>query len=530
MPHLSVTCSALVLAALLVPASGVAQAEDVSTWEPPCSTPDSSPASEAPDPDSTSDSAPVSITEQASPATGPAFDADFTGSAMRLDYYHSGIAGEEHVSPDRVRIEGAWPGSRTHLEDTLGLGKYRFRVEDAADGRLLYSQGFSSIYGEWETTGEAKSGVWRTFHESLRFPEPRRPARVILEKRAEGESFRSIFQARLGPDCRVIDRSPVPAVGKVVEVFENGPAAEKVDLLFLGDGYTAAEEEKFRADLTRLTGYLFDSEPFASYRGRFNVRGLFVPSPESSGSGITNPRAVDPPGGIWRATPFGLSYNAFDSDRYVLTEANRRLRELAAQAPYDALVLMANSRKYGGGGIYNLWTTTAADSAEAAYLLVHEFGHSFAGLADEYYTSQVAYEDFHGSAEPSEPNATLNTDPTTLKWKEFITEGTPVPTPWNQDAYDAAVLAYQEKRTALREAGASEEELEALFKEVRRVTGPMLEAEEHYGEVGAFEGASYQAKGLYRPALDCIMFSRNTDAFCPVCSHAIERVIESYGD
>lgn len=503
--------TALVLAALLAPASAAALPADVSTWEPPCAPPAAEAAAEAP----------------ASAAAAPSFAGDFTGASMRLDYYHSGIAGEEHVSPDRVRIEGEWPGSRTHLLDVLGLGKYRFRVEDAADGRVLYSRGFSSIYGEWETTGEAKKGVWRTFHESLRFPEPRRKARVVLEKRAEGDRFRPIFQASLGPGCRGVDRSPVPAVGKVMTVIENGPAANKVDLLFLGDGYSAAEEGKFRADLERFAGYLFAAEPFASYRDRFNVRGLFVPSPES---GISNPRAVDPPGGAWRSTPFGLSYNAFDSDRYVLTDANRRLRELAAQAPYDALVLMANSRKYGGGGIYNLWSTAAADSAEAAYLLVHELGHAFAGLADEYYTSQVAYEDFHGSSEPQEPNATMNTDPATLKWKEFVTAGTPVPTPWNQDAYDAAVLAYQEKRQALREAGASEEELEALFKEVRRTTGPMLEAEEHYGEVGAFEGSSYQAKGLYRPALDCIMFSRNTDNFCPVCSHAIERVIESYGN
>ena len=240
--------------------------------------------------------------------------------------------------------------------------------------------------------------------------------------------------------------------------------------------------------------------------------------------GISNPRQ-----GVWRDNPLGLSFNAFDSDRYVLTTANRTLREATASVPYDALYFLFNDRKYGGGGIFNLWATCAADTAPAAYVFVHEFGHSFAGLADEYYTSQVSYEDWSApGSEPWEPNVTALLDPARLKWRDLVADDTPLPTPWNQADYDEASYAYQEQRARLRAAGASEEAMEELFAEVKRITAPMLAAEEHFGRVGAFEGASYQAKGLFRSEVDCIMFTRNPTSFCRVCARAIERVIDLY--
>lgn len=458
----------------------------------------------------------------AAPATpGDGFDADFTGGTLRLDTFHSGTAGEEHFAIDSVRLEGPWPGSRHHLLDDTNLGKYYLRVVDATSHRTLYSRGFASIYGEWETTGEAHDGVWRTIHESVRFPEPRRPVQLVIEKRQGDGTFGQVFSTLVDPAGRFIDRSPLPRVGEPWTVFESGPAAGAVDLLILGDGYTAAEAETFKADVERLSAALFATEPFHSRRGDFNVRAL---QPPSQDSGVTDPRAK-----TWHATPLGLTYNAFDSERYVLTFANRRLREIAAQVPYDALILLANNRKYGGGGIYNLWTTAAAHSAEDAYLVVHEFGHSFAGLGDEYYTSQVSYEDFTApGVEPWEPNLTALLPGRELKWGDLVAEGTPVPTPWDQQHYDEVSIAFQERRQALRAAGAAEEVLEKLFEEDRAVTGPMLRAEPHYGQVGAFEGAGYQAKGLYRPALDCIMFTRNPKDFCPVCARAIERVIDLY--
>ena len=453
-----------------------------------------------------------------------AFDEHFTGRTMRFDYFHSGTATEEHFGLDRFRLEGPWAGSRTRLvpgpDEGLDLGVYRFQVVDAASSRTIWSRGFASIYGEWETTGEAKR-AFRTFHESQRFPEPKREARLVLEKRQPDGTFAEIHAETLDPASRFVDRSSLTPRGKVIPIQESGPPATKVDLLVLGDGYTAAEESKFERDAKRLVEVLLGTEPFRSHRTDFNVRGLVVPAAES---GISNPRK-----GVWRDAPLGSSFNAFDTDRYVLTYANEKLREVAAQAPYDALILVFNERKYGGGGIYNLWATCASDSEQAPYVFVHEFGHSFAALADEYYSSQVAYEERNPKGhEPWEPNVTALLDPARLKWADLVEKATPLPTPWDQKTYDEIDLAYQAKRKRMVDEKASEEATEALMREVGGSTGPRLAAETFAGKVGAFEGAMYEAKGLYRPEIDCIMFTRNPKTFCRVCARAIERVIASY--
>jgi hypothetical protein len=191
--------------------------------------------------------------------------------------------------------------------------------------------------------------------------------------------------------------------------------------------------------------------------------------------------------------------------------------------------VLANTRKYGGGGIYGLWSTCAADSEVAAYVFVHEFGHGFGGLADEYYTSQVAYEDFTPpGTEPWEPNVTALLDPKSLKWKDLVAEGTPLPTPWNQDAYDQVDLAYQKKRAEAITRNADDATSEALMREIKAQRRPLLEGEKFFGKVGAFEGAAYEAKKLYRPELDCIMFTQSPTAFCRVCERAIARVIDTY--
>ncbi|HET6201904.1 MAG TPA: M64 family metallopeptidase [Planctomycetota bacterium] len=450
------------------------------------------------------------------------FDSSFTGRAMRFDYFHSGTATEEHVSADRFRVEGDWPGSRVHLLDDTNFGKYLFCVADAATNRTVFSRGFRSIYGEWETTGEAKK-AWRTFHESQRFPEPKGLVQLVLKKRGEDGAFREIFSTVVDPGGRFVDRSPVAPRGEAFPLFESGPPARKVDLLFLAEGYAASEKEKFRRDVTRLAGVLFEAEPYRSRKGDFNVRALFLPSAES---GISNPRK-----GVWRDAPLGCCFNAFDTDRYVLTFANAALREVAAQAPYDALLLLFNERKYGGGGIFNLWATIPADSDQAPYVVVHEFGHSFADLADEYYSSQVAYEQFNPKGvEPSEPNVTALLDAKRLKWGDLVEAGTPLPTPWDQAGYDKVDVEYQAKRKKLIEEQASEEASEALMREAKKTTGPLLAAERFAGKVGAFEGASYEPKGLYRPAVDCIMFTRNPTAYCRVCARAVERVIALYAE
>jgi len=223
-----------------------------------------------------------------------------------------------------------------------------------------------------------------------------------------------------------------------------------------------------------------------------------------------------------------LRFNAFDSDRYVLTFANKNMREIAAQASYDAIFIIFNDPKYGGGGIYNLYSTVSSLSSQADYVFVHEFGHSFVSLADEYYTSNVAYQVSLPEYEPNEPNVTALFDPEKLKWKHLMEEDTPLPTYWNQAAYDSISVVYQKKRRQMINDGVSAEEMEALFEELKQTTIPMLKSQEYYGKVGAFEGGGYLAKGLYRPEVDCIMFSRNRSDFCKVCSEAIKNTIDWY--
>ncbi len=449
------------------------------------------------------------------------FDTYFTGQTFRFDYFHSGTAEEEHVSFDQVRSEGPWPGSRTKLIDDTDLGKYYFEVIDLTSTEIIYSRGFCSIYGEWETIGAALDGNWGTFHESLRFPEPRAEVIVRLYKRRDDGKFREIYACRIDPQAYTINRSALITGHKLWNLFRNGNPKDKIDILILGDGYTRKEKRKFHADAKRLAGALFDIEPFRSRQSDFNVRAIDIFSPES---GISNPRGLD-----WKNSVLGLSYNTFDSDRYALAYDNKTVREIAGQAPYDALIILANSTKYGGGGIFNLYSTVAVDTEPAEYIMMHEFGHSFAGLGDEYYTSNVAYEEFiPPGVEPWDPNLTALLDSTGVKWSTLVEEGTPIPTPWDQAAYDSARGNYQNQRARMIASGSSADAMNALFDAVKRTTVPVLEANQYYGIVGAFEGAGYRAQGLYRPEIDCIMFSRNPDHFCRVCQAAIARVIDLY--
>jgi hypothetical protein len=452
----------------------------------------------------------------AAPAAA-AFDDDFTGATLRLDLYHAGTAAEEHYTLDRARIEGPWPGSRTQLVDPTNLGETLVEVVDLASNRLLYSRGFATIFGEWQTTGEALDGTWRVLPETVRVPEPKRPVQVRLRQRGADGAFHELWATTVDPASRFVDRAPV-ASQAVWSVFESGPPPVKVDLLVLGDGYTAGEREKFHADVARVMEALFATEPYASRRGDFNVRAIDSPA---AVSGISRPRA-----GVFRDSPLGTRYNTFDSERYVLALDEHRWRDVAAAAPYDTVIILVNERKYGGGGMFGLYATAAADSAFAPYLVVHEMGHSFAGLGDEYYTSDVAYEATEPHAEPWSPNVTA--DGAHPKWEAMVTPGTPLPSPWGKEEFEEVQREIQQRRRELLAAGAPDEALEELFAHEREVMTAMLGAEELAGRVGAFEGAQYEAQGLFRPQVDCVMFTRDEVGFCAVCHRAIERVIDLY--
>jgi hypothetical protein len=448
------------------------------------------------------------------------FETWFLDKAMRLDYFHTGGPNTDVVALDRIVSDGPWPGSRVHLVDSSNLGKYLFEVRDRTSKALLYSRGFASLYGEWETTPEVRQ-VHRTFHESLRFPWPKAPVIVNLQKRDRENRFREFWSTEVDPVSRFVNTADLPAAGPVQVLFENGPRAEKVDLLVLGEGYPEAGLAKFHADARRLVEALFRVEPFRSRRRDFNVRLLDLASPAA---GVHRARA-----GEHRRTPISTEYNIFDSERYVLTHDNRRLRDVAGSAPYDFLEILVNDAQYGGGGIHQFQATASVDSGFAEYVFIHEFGHHFAGLADEYYTSDVAYET--GAAEhvePWEPNVTALHDPVRLKWADLVTAGTPLPTPWEKTAFEKRSQEVQVRRRQLRETGAPERLMDELFREELAWSTAFLGGMPYSGRVGAFEGASYEARGLYRPEADCIMFTRNPAGFCRVCRRAIDRVIDQY--
>jgi hypothetical protein len=433
---------------------------------------------------------------------------------LRLDYVHAGSASEERFALDGLVREGPWPGPADRWVDDTNLGRYSFEVQEPASGRVLYSRGFASVFGEWETTEEA-GRVVRAFHESVRFPEPAAKVRVILRKRDRAGQFRDRWTADVDPKDPAIDHAAPKDVAW--PVVQNGDPRDKVDLLLLGDGYTAAEMDKWHRDARRMADLLFAVSPFKERRPDFNVWAVDTPALES---GVARPSD-----GLWRRSPLRAQYDAFGSERYVLTFDNKRMREAAAAAPYEFVEIVVNDRKYGGGGIFNLYATVAADSAWAPYLFIHEFGHHFAGLADEYYTSAVAYGSPQGHPEPWEPNATA--DPHADKWKDLLTPGVPLPTPWPKEAFESLQKEIQTRRRNLRAGKRPEEEMDALFREERERTAKLLAAGPFPDAVGAFEGALYAAKGYYRPQSDCIMFTR-ASAFCAVCRRAILHVIDLY--
>ena len=442
-------------------------------------------------------------------------------ATMRVDYYHTGNDKEERFSLDRILIEPMpWAGNASRPIDGTNRGKYFFEVIDKGSSRVLYSRGFASIYGEWETTAEAKT-MNRTFSESLRFPAVDRPARVVVKKRDAKNAFLEVWTFAIDPADKFIERGArMPAAGAVIKIHESGDPSQKLDLLILGDGYTAAERGKFERDAKRLVGALFEVSPFKERQKDINIWGLV---PAAVQSGISRPSQ-----GIHRRSPLGATYDVFGSERYVLTFENRAFRDIASNAPYDVVEILTNSATYGGGGIFGLYSTVAADSAWAPYVFIHEFGHHLAGLADEYYTSDVAYLPAADRQEPWEPNVTALLDPSSLKWRDLVAPGTPLPTPWPKEEFESQSKDIQERRRQIRASNKPEAAMDVLFQEQMVREAALLARGEHAGKVGAFEGANYEARGYFRPQTDCIMFTRDKVPFCLVCQRAIAQILDLY--
>lgn len=466
----------------------------------------------------------------------PKFEDYFSDETLRIDYFHIGDAKTEMITIDKIFRYGIWAGSINHLIDNLNNGKYYYKIYDAAANKLIYSKGFDAFFGEYASGDDGVNGIVKSFQETAIIPFPKNKIIFAIEKRNDVNELVEFYRSEVDPQSIFIIKDKI--IDETVEIFKpvySGDPHTKVDIVILAEGYTKSEKDKFEKDLNRFVGYFFEQEPYKSQKSNFNIYGVFKPSAESG---------TDLPGAdIFVNTVLNTTFWSLGSERYLMTEDNLTMHNLAAHVPYDAIYIQVNHARYGGGGIYNQFCTYTTDNQFAKYLFTHEFGHSFTGLADEYYTSDVAYNDFFKpTVEPVEPNITALLDPQNIKWKKYLTSGIEIPTPWEKEEFDRFSYEWLKERNRLNsfvselkrnrapenEIKAAEEEYAMKDKKQSEKVDKYLMSSKFWNKVGAFEGAGYQPKGIYRPMLDCIMFSKGDKPFCKVCEEAIKDVIGIY--
>lgn len=464
------------------------------------------------------------------------FDDFFLDETLRIDIYQIGDAKEETITIHQIYLEGIWPESKTGLLPPFDYGRYVYKLCDVASNRLIFSRGFDTMFAEYKTTSPALAGEKRVFERSLRIPLPKRPVLFVIEQRDKRHLLHPIFDRTIDPADYHIIREATAAGDDVFEVQVTGDPHDKVDFVFLAEGYTAAEKDKFKSDLERMTAFLFSVEPYKGAKDKFNIRGVFRPSPESASD--------EPRQRAYKKTVFNASFNAFDLDRYMLIEEDHLMHQLAGQVPYDAIIVLVNSARYGGGSIALDYCISTVDFPTSPQVFIHELGHSFAYLADEYYQSEVSYNDFYpNGVEPIEANITALLDPPNVKWKDLLAPGIGVPTEYGKEETEALQAERRKNREAqakdieeAKKRGASPKEIQRI-EEKHKKTAAGLDAKieavrKKYSDlvdkVGVFEGAGYASKGLYRPMIYCLMISNPKNEFCRVCERAIARMIDFY--
>jgi len=402
------------------------------------------------------------------------FNTYFERKTLRIDFTLSGNSTFQTAAIEQMREEPIWGGPVSNLIDKFGYGGYYVNVFDKKSNELIYSRGFNTLFEEWQSTDQAKEET-QAWTNTVVLPFPKQEIVFeILARNKENMQFHSLIRQTVDPTSIFIDRGKLKD-NKIIAIQKKGDSSEKVDLVFVAEGYTAAEQNKFEADAKRFAESLFTVPPFDQCRDHFNVWGVSLVS-EESGTDISGK-------GIYKNTALNAGYYTFGVDRYLTTPDIRSIRNAVWNVPCDAIFVLVNTDTYGGGGMYNFYAIGTADNEQTLHVFVHELGHSLAGLADEYFSSEVAYSDFYNlKQEPWEPNITtlINFD---RKWKDLLPADTPIPTP----------LAYPYKNKA-----------------------------------GAFEGGGYVAKGIYRPADHCMM--RDYAPFCPACNRAILRMVNYLRD
>ena len=403
------------------------------------------------------------------------FENYFTDASLRVDYTLTGNDKNTTFALKELIREPYWSGSKTNLIDNLEFGNYIVKVFEHGTDHLLFSKGYQNLYGEWQTTTEATK-VTKTFDESVIVPFPIVMIDVVIYRKDWDGNLIEGIRFPVSPDDYFIRTAADLKLPVYDAWIGNADITHAVDIVILPEGYTEAEMGKFVKDCNFFVNSLFDYEPYDRFKNSFNIRGVMAPSAES---GCTEPGRH-----VYKNTVMNFSYWTFDSERYCMSTDNRSIRDLAGQVPYDQIYILINSQKYGGGGIYNFYCSSAASNSFSGDIIVHEFGHGFVGLADEYYDDDTYGDMYNNDIEPWEPNLTtlVNFD---SKWKDMMDKKTPIPTP-REPKYEHTI--------------------------------------------GVFEGGGYEAEGVYSPHMDCLMKTFKGHVFCPVCLRAIERMILYYSE
>ena len=373
-----------------------------------------------------------------------------------------------------MKEEPFWAGSNTNLINPFNSGNFKYELFDIAGNTLIYSRAFCTLFQEWQTTAEAKT-INRSFYEVATMPYPKNKVRFHFKQKRTEWTYSQNYMKQLLTLQIILSGRRILLNVATTKIYGNGDPHKSVDLAFIAEGYKADEMGKFRDDVKKMADYLFAEAPFSDYKDKFNIWAVESVSQDSG---------TDVPGeNIYVNTALNSSFYTFDIDRYLTTQDIKSVNDFAAAVPHDYIVVLINSTRYGGGGVYNYYVGTTTGHQLSPKVFVHEFGHGFAGLGDEYYSSTVAYDEFYPlNVEPWEPNLTTMVN-FESKWKKMIAKDTPVPTP----------------------------------------------AEEKYNNVtGLFEGGGYSAKGIFRPELDCRMKSNGPKGYCSVCRKAIKETIEFY--
>jgi len=402
------------------------------------------------------------------------FKAYFEPKSLRIDFALSGNSKVQHAALQKLREEPIWSGPVKNLIDPFEYGGYYIKVYDLQTEKLLYSRGFNTLFEEWRTTDQATKET-QSWTNSISVPYPKKPVKLELLARERSDNlFYPIWKMEVDPKSIFIDRSPLKNL-KTEKLQYKGNTAEKVDLVFLPEGYKKTEMEKFNTDAVRFMEALFQTSPYTGHRDDFNVWMVFLPS-EQSGTDKSGE-------GIYLNTALNSGFYTFGIERYLTTPDMKSIRDAVWNVPCDAIFILVNSETYGGGGMYNFYAIGTADNEHTIRVFVHELGHSFAGLGDEYFQSEVAYNDFYNlSVEPWEPNITTLVN-FNAKWKDMLPADTPIPT---------------------------------------------LVEGNYSSKLGVFEGGGYMSKGIFRPVNHCKM--RDLAPFCPVCERAIVKMIDFLTD